>query len=271
MICSSSLVTGTPENLKAQSSRELETTLEDTTNIRILLQKSLDNDSFVLMAQPIVSTHSGERYHEILLRMLDDQGNFIPPNTFLPVANAAGLATEIDMWVIRHTLKTMRQHPERSYAINLAPITVCRSEFIFNVRKLFAAYQIEPQRVIFEITETELLSDLKQSTETIRLLRELGCRVAIDDFGTGFASHARLMSIDADILKVDGSFIRRINESDISHYIVESFCHVAKMKGMQVVAEYVENAEIQSSLERMRVDWLQGYHVGKPVPLLTLV
>jgi len=105
----------------------------------------------------------------------------------------------------------------------------------------------------------------------VRSLKSLGCRVAIDDFGTGFSSHARLRDVSADILKIDGSFIREITESELSHYIVESFCHVAKMKNMQVVAEYVENENIQLCLERMNVDWLQGYHIGKPVPLLSLV
>lgn len=78
------------------------------------------------------------------------------------------------------------------------------------------------------------------------------------------------MNIEADILKIDGSFIRRITESEISYYIVESFCRVAEMKNMQVVAEFVKNASIQACLEQMNVGWLQGYHIGKPTPLLTL-
>lgn len=266
-----SLVNGKPENLEAQSSRAIEHHIVGRTDIRTVLQKTLDNDAFVLMAQPIVSTRGEERYHEILLRMLDEEGRFIPPDRFLPVATEAGLAPDIDLWVIKNTLKTMQLHPEHCFSINLAPVTVCRASFVNSVQLLLTQFGVDPHRIIFEITEADALSDTEQSQNTVRSLKSLGCRVAIDDFGTGFSSHARLRDVSADILKIDGSFIREITENELSHYIVESFCHVARMKNMQVVAEYVENEKIQRALERMNVDWLQGYHIGKPVPLLTLV
>jgi EAL domain-containing protein (putative c-di-GMP-specific phosphodiesterase class I) len=266
-----SLVNGKPENLEAQSSRVMESYIVGRTEIRTVLQKTLDNDAFILMAQPIVSTHGEERYHEILLRMQDSEGRFIPPDSFLPVATEAGLAPDIDLWVIKNTLKTMQLHPEHCFSINLAPVTVCRASFVNSVQLLLTQFGVDPHRIIFEITEADALSDTEQSQNTVRSLKSLGCRVAIDDFGTGFSSHARLRDVNADILKIDGSFIREIAENELSHYIVESFCHVARMKNMQVVAEYVENEKIQRTLERMNVDWLQGYHIGKPVPLLTLV
>lgn len=266
-----SLVNGKPENLEAQSSRAIESHIVGRTDIRTVLQKTLDNDAFVLMAQPIVSTRGEERYHEILLRMLDEEGRFISPDRFLPVATEAGLAPDIDLWVIKNTLKNMQLHPERCFSINLAPVTVCRTSFVHDVQLLLTQFGVDPQRIIFEITEADALSDTEQSQRTVLSLKSLGCRVAIDDFGTGFSSHARLRDVSADILKIDGSFIREITENELSHYIVESFCHVAKMKNMQVVAEYVENEKIQRCLESMNVEWLQGYHIGKPVPLLTLV
>lgn len=266
-----SVVSGKPENLEAQSSREIENHIVGRTDIRTVLQKTLDNDAFVLMAQPIVSTRGEERYHEILLRMLDEEGRFIPPDRFLPVATEAGLAPEIDLWVIKNTLKNMQLYPDRCFSINLTPVTVCRASFVNSVQLLLTQFGVDPHRIIFEITEADALSDTEQSQNTVRSLKSLGCRIAIDDFGTGFSSHARLRDVSADILKIDGSFIREITENKLSHYIVESFCHVARMKNMQVVAEYVENEKIQRCLEKMNVEWLQGYHLGKPVPLLTLV
>lgn len=270
MVAGLSLTNGRPENIEAQHSRILGNHIVDKTEIRTALQNALDNNTFVLMAQPIVSTNGEAPYHEILIRMLNERGEFIPPNSFLPVAHDAGLAPDIDLWVIENTLKFMRNHPQRCFSINLAPVTVCRSNIIAKFTQLLHDYAVEPQRIIFEITEADTLSDKEQTVETLRLIRQLGCRVAIDDFGTGFASHARLMNIEADILKIDGSFIRRITESEISYYIVESFCRVAEMKNMQVVAEFVENATIQACLEKMDVGWLQGYHIGKPTPLLSL-
>lgn len=266
-----SLVSGKAENLEAQSSRQMENQIVGQTDIRTVLQKTLDNDAFVLMAQPIVSTRGESRYHEILIRMLDEEGKFIPPDRFLPVATQAGLAPDIDLWVLRNTLKVMQKHPGSCFSINLAPVTVCRATFAHSVQALLMQYGVSPARMIFEITEADALSDTEQSEATVQALRRLGCRVAIDDFGTGFSSHARLMNVSADILKIDGSFIREITESEVSHYIVESFCHLARMKNMQVVAEYVENADIQRCLETMNVDWLQGYHLGKPVPLQTVM
>ncbi len=270
MVAGLSLTNGRPENLEAQHSRILGDHIADKTDIRTALQNALDNNAFVLMAQPIVSTRGEALYHEILIRMLNDKGEFIPPNSFLPVAHEAGLAPDIDLWVIENTFKAMSDRPQRCFSINLAPVTVCRSNIVSKITQLLQDYGVDPQRVIFEITEADTLSDKEQTVEALHLIRQLGCRVAIDDFGTGFASYARLMNIEADILKIDGSFIRRITESEISYYIVESFCRVAAMKNMQVVAEFVENASIQACLEQMGVGWLQGYHIGKPTPLLML-
>ncbi len=106
---------------------------------------------------------------------------------------------------------------------------------------------------------------------TLSRLRAMGCRIAIDDFGTGYASYARLKSINADILKIDGSFIRNIVTSSLDYQIVESMCHLARMKNMQVVAEYVESEEIKNVACSLGIDYLQGYVIGKPQPLESLI
>jgi EAL domain-containing protein (putative c-di-GMP-specific phosphodiesterase class I) len=98
----------------------------------------------------------------------------------------------------------------------------------------------------------------------------MGCSVAIDDFGTGYASYARLKNVNADILKIDGSFIRNIVSNSLDYQIVASICHLARMKKMRVVAEYVENEEIRSAVVALGIDYLQGYLIGKPEPLENL-
>lgn len=266
----SPMTNGRPENLEAQHSRLFGNPTTDTTDVRAALQNALDHNTFVLLAQPIVSTRGDESYHEILIRMLNEHGEFISPDHFLSVARDTGLAPDIDLWVIENTLKYMRYHPLSCFSINLAPVTLCRSGIVAKITELLQEYAVIPQRIIFEITEADTLSDKEHTADTLRLLRQLGCRIAIDDFGAGFASYERLMNIEADILKIDGSFVRRIIKCEVSRYIIESFCRVAAMKGMQVVAEFVESAEIQMHLEHMNVGWLQGYHIGKPQPLFTL-
>jgi EAL domain-containing protein (putative c-di-GMP-specific phosphodiesterase class I) len=272
IVATLSLSTGRPENLLAQMTHSLGKSVAEQSNIRTALQHALDNDGFVLMAQPIVSTRGEEDYHEILIRMKDECGQFISPDRFLPVATGAGLAPVVDLWVIKNALKTMRnaRYQTGCFAINLMPATICRPGFSRNVQVLLSYYGIGSHQIIFEVTETDTLPDMAVAKENLQHLRTLGCRVAIDDFGTGYASYARLADIQADILKIDGSFIRTMLASQLNHYIVESFCHVAQMNNMQVVAEFVENADIQACLEALGVEWLQGYHIGKPVPLLTL-
>lgn len=95
----------------------------------------------------------------------------------------------------------------------------------------------------------------------------MGCQIAIDDFGTGYASYARLKNVNADILKIDGSFIRNIVSNSLDYQIVASICHLARMKRMRVVAEYVESEEIRSAVISLGIDYMQGYLIGKPQPL----
>ena len=107
--------------------------------------------------------------------------------------------------------------------------------------------------------------------QTMNHLQQMGCRIAIDDFGTGYASYARLKNVDADILKIDGSFIRNIVSNSLDYQIVASICHLARMKKMLVVAEYVESEEIRCAAEALGIDYFQGYLIGKPVRLETLL
>lgn len=106
--------------------------------------------------------------------------------------------------------------------------------------------------------------------QTLEHLRALGCRVAIDDFGTGYASYARLKTMNVDILKIDGSFIRNLLASSLDYQVVDSICRLARMKNMQVVAEYVESPEIRQAVIALGIDYLQGYDIGVPVPLAQL-
>ncbi len=114
------------------------------------------------------------------------------------------------------------------------------------------------------------MTNINQANQTLGQLQQLGCRVAIDDFGTGYASYARLKNINADILKIDGSFIRNLTSNSLDYQIVASICHLARMKKMRVVAEYVETEEVRSAALSLGIDYLQGFLIGKPAPLEAL-
>lgn len=248
--------------------------------IRHMLQKAIDRQSFELMAQPIVSTMlvvqpivstTGlTRYHEILIRIKMVDGKLIFPDTILSVAREAGLLPALDITVIEQTFRFIqsrqKSEPNSHFSINLTPDSLNKIDFLDNVFTLFRKYAIAPERIIFEVIESDII-DNANVTDVLKALRKAGSKIAIDDFGTGASSYSRLRTLDADILKIDGSFIRNILTDEFSRCAVRSFCEVAKLKKMEVVAEFVENEEIEKMLITMGIGWLQGYHIGKPVPI----
>lgn len=238
------------------------------------VQSSLDNDGFILMAQPIAGLR-GDRYHEVLLRMLDARGDIVPPNAFLPVVHEFGLAYQLDRWVLRNTLKFMDQHrvelPSARFAVNLSPPSLCRPMLSHEIRGLLQQYCIEPYQLVLEVTESHLLQNIDYAGTNLQALRDLGCRIAIDDFGTGYASYERLKKLPADMLKIDGSFVRDMLVDPVDFQIIASICKVARMKRLTIVAEYVESAEQLAALKSVGVDYMQGYFIGKPQPLAALL
>jgi EAL domain-containing protein (putative c-di-GMP-specific phosphodiesterase class I)/GGDEF domain-containing protein len=274
VVADMSLSSNHPENLQQRGAVHLQRSLKDKVAMMSRLQKALDNNEFTLLAQPVRGLR-GDRYHEVLLRMSDVNGLLISPDQFLPVAQEFGLSSRVDLWVLEHTLRFLAAHRERlpgqRFAINLAPSTVCRVQFPLEVSRLLAKYAIEPWQLIFEVTECSTFGSGEQALHILQQLQKMGVRIAIDDFGTGYASYARLKSVDADILKIDGSFIRNIVNNSLDYQIVASICHLARMKKMLVVAEYVETEEIRSAVNALGIDYVQGYLIGRPAPLESLL
>ncbi|MEB7597761.1 EAL domain-containing protein [Raoultella terrigena] len=272
-IADMSLTSGHPENMQRRGAIHVQHGLKDKVAMMNQILQALELDRFRLMAQPIVGIR-GDSYHEVLLRMVGENGEIINPDSFLPVAHEFGLASRIDLWVLENTLSFMNQHrhtlPGLRLAVNLSPVSVSRSQFPQEVEQRLARFGVEPWQLIFELTENHSLNNPEQARQTLAHLQALGCRVAIDDFGTGYASYARLKSLNVDLLKIDGSFIRNLVTSSLDYQVVASICHLARMKNMQVVAEYVETEEIRQAVMSLGIDYMQGYEIGEPVPLETL-
>lgn len=268
-----SLTSGRPENMQ-NDHHAAQDEIKRKVALLHWVQRSLDNDGFMLMAQPIVGVR-GDVYHEILLRMLDGEGNIVPPNEFLPVVHEFGLAYQLDMWVLRQTLKFMDAHrqvmPSSRFAVNLSPSSLCRPSLCQDVRTALEQYQIEPYQLVLEVTESHLVQDVKYAKSSLKELRQLGCRIALDDFGTGYATYDRLKELHVDILKIDGSFVRDMLTSKVDYQIISSICKVALMRRLSIVAEYVESAEQRDALKSLGVDYMQGYFIGQPQPLVSLV
>lgn len=269
-----SLVTNRPESMQDRGANHVQKAVKHKVEMFNQLQHALDNNEFILMAQPIEGVR-GDSYYEVLLRMQGKQGELIPPERFLPVAQEFGLSSRIDLLVMENTLafiaKARNKLPACRFAINLTASSLCRPLFPTEAQTLLTRYQVEPWQLIFEITESNSLTNYEQTHQNVQRLRAMGCRIAIDDFGTGYASYSRLKNIDADIMKIDGSFIRNLAISSLDYQIVESMCHLARMKKMQIVAEYVESEAIGTLVRGLGIDYLQGYLIGHPQPLETLV
>ncbi|WBM71693.1 sensor domain-containing phosphodiesterase [Buttiauxella sp. WJP83] len=271
-----SLSTSKPESLQQQGSNHLQNAVRNKVVMMNRLQAAIDTGNFVLMVQRIEGVR-GDTYHEILLRMKgDNEGdNLFMPDAFLSVAHEFGLSSKIDKWVLEATLTFMDNHREQlpgsRFSINLTPASVGRLQFAGEVKRLLKCYNIEPWQLIFEITESNALTNIEQVNATLTALQNMGCRVAIDDFGTGYASYARLKDISADILKIDGSFIRNMLTSSLDYQIVDSICQLARIKKMQLVAEYVESEQVKAAVQSLGIDYIQGYLVGHPRPLESLL
>jgi EAL domain-containing protein (putative c-di-GMP-specific phosphodiesterase class I) len=258
----------------------LNTRIEDvsgqTTDRVLLLQKIKhalnDEQSFVLYAQPVMNVQ-GKGYHEILSRLILD-GEVITPDKFIPVITEFNLSTRFDMLIMKKLVSFLQQHAVESqqprFSVNLMPLTLMQKDIAHDIVSLFAEYQVPTCSVIIEVTEEQAFSESEISMQNITLLRESGFKIAIDDFGTGYANYERLKRLHADIIKIDGCFIKDITSDSLDPLIVKSICDMAQAKQLSVVAEFVETEEQRTLLLSLGVEFLQGYLIGKPEPLNTV-
>jgi diguanylate cyclase (GGDEF)-like protein/PAS domain S-box-containing protein len=248
------------------------------------LTQALEENRFRLYYQSIVpsrQTSSLATHYEILLRLVDEQGNLVSPMAFIPAAERYNLMPAIDRWVIRTLFTSLGQHYRENrnpchfledgcdclYAINLSGTSLNDEQFIDFVREQLALYQVPPQVICFEITETVAIANLRQAAQFMRSLKQVGCRFALDDFGSGMSSFAYLKNLPVDYLKIDGGFVRQIVDEPTDLAMVEAINHIGHVMGLQTIAEFVENEAILEKIAAIRVDYAQGYGISQPRPL----
>ncbi|EJM1006375.1 EAL domain-containing protein [Klebsiella oxytoca] len=238
--------------------------------VRLLAQikQALNERGLVLYAQPIRDA-AGKGYYEVLCRMRCGN-NIITPDKFIPPIAQFNLSQRFDMQVLETLFSSLRHHQGQHFSVNLLPYTLMQKDSATQIISLFKRYNLSAEAITIEVTEEQAFSDVETSMYNIQQLREFGCAIAIDDFGTGYANYERLKSLQADILKIDGCFVRDIETDPLDAIMVKSIIEMAKVKKMKVVAEYVETSEQREKLLQLGVDYLQGYLVGKPQPLSEL-
>ena len=230
------------------------------------IRQALEDDLFVLHAQPIVdATTSQIDTHELLIRMRDGDA-LVPPASFLGVAERLGLIRAIDRWVVHKSVELLSQYPEARLAINLSPRSVDDPKVLALIEGELSNAGVEPSRLGIEITETAAIANLDEARRFASRLATLGCRFALDDFGTGFGSFSYLKHLPVDLLKIDGEFVRS-PPSRVNDLIVESIVNVARGLGMRTIAEWVADTETIARMRDAGVDYCQGFALGHPVPV----
>jgi diguanylate cyclase (GGDEF)-like protein/PAS domain S-box-containing protein len=239
------------------------------------IRHALDGNGFQLFVQPILDLATGDvtRY-EALVRIVDG-GTVVTPNVFLPVAERFGLMTGIDRWVVRRAIELLGDagttQRDVVLEVNLSGTSLTDRQFLSYVAAELADADVDPSRLIFEITETAAIANMNQAATFARDLARLGCRFALDDFGAGFASFYYLKHLPLSYLKLDGDFVRDLPHNATDQLVVRAMVEVARGLEMRTIAEFVGDAETVDLLRDYGVDYAQGYYVGKPVPAETLL
>jgi diguanylate cyclase (GGDEF)-like protein len=239
------------------------------------VRQATERGLFVLTSQPIVNLRSDETtQHEVLLRMRDEGGGLIQPGAFLATAERFGLIGGIDRWVTQQAVRLIAAHNkegrELTLEVNLSGKTMGDARFPDEVRRELTSSGIDPNSLIFEVTETAAVADIEQARAFIQGLAKVGCRFALDDFGSGYASFYYLKHLPISYLKIDGEFVRELPRSPVDQRIISALVQVCTGLGIKTIAEFVEDQRTMDLLRELGVDFAQGYHLGKPEPVSAL-
>lgn len=240
------------------------------------IRLALDQDRFCLYAQeitPLQASHEDGLHVELLLRLRDEDGQLVPPGSFIPAAEHYGMMPAIDRWVVHHALALLARQRRQggvrrisTCAINLSGTSLGDDSLLEFVRAQLALQRVDPQRLCFEITETSAIAHLPNAVRMIKELRQLGCRFSLDDFGSGMSSFSYLKHLPVDYLKIDGSFVRDLPGDATSRAMVEVINHIGHVMGKHTIAEFAESMATVDALRAIGVDYAQGYAIARPVP-----
>lgn len=239
------------------------------------LQGALKEDRFELRTQPIVAVAGRPAEGpalEILLRLKDADGSESQPLDFMQAAERYHLMPSLDRWVVQATFAaigagTLKIPSGRSVAINISGQTLADPQFLEFVVECLDRGQVQPEQVCFELPEAAVAAHHGHASRFIAVLHGLGCRFALDDFGSGLGSFANLKQLPMDYLKIDGSFIRGLGTDEVSTAMVTAMIELARSLNVKVIAEQVETERAFEMARALKVDFVQGYAIGRPVPL----
>ena len=234
------------------------------------IRHAIDHDRVVLYTQPIIEVATREIVqHELLLRMLDENGDLILPLEFLPTAERHGLIEELDAWVVSQAVKLAAQG--EPVDVNLSAASIGNPEILRHIERELVRRKVDPAKLVFETTEAALIKNAERGEPFATRLTELGCSLAIDDFGPVDGSLTNLDRYSPDYLKIDIEFVRQVATSTAAQQVVKDIVALAADVGQQTIAEGVEDEETLVALDALGVDFAQGFYVGRPAPNVNLI
>lgn len=245
-------------------------------NPRAMLERALQRDQFLLLAQKMLSLKPGAAYPlccEILLRMKQEETSLLPPGGFFPIAESLGMMGEIDRWVVRNViawgaarLKKSPQSPLPLLCVNICGETFDDRSFVPFLREQLSASGLPPRSLCFELSEVDIIEYRKKAQEFIAAVRP-GCRITLDSFGSVKASFAHLEGMAINFIKIDGVLTQNILRDAASLAKVRAINSACQKIGIRTIAEFVETREMLDKLREVGVDYLQGFGIARPEPL----
>lgn len=234
-----------------------------------LIKEALEQNQFQLLYQPIVSLQGDEsEKYEVLVRMLNDEGEPILPSQFLPLAEQTSQIAEIDRWVIRNAVQRLAEHRSRGadaqFFIKVSAATLLDEKIISFIQSCIREFRLPGDALIFEIAEKQAAQHLKHAKAFVKIIQSLRCKSALEHFGASPNSFQLLKHLPVDFLKIDGSFIHNLATDNSNQAMVKSILDTASSMNKQCIAEYVQDAHSLAVLWQSGINYIQGNFLQEP-------
>ena len=253
-------------------SDELQKNIVEQVHMVNMLQTGIEQEEFTLFYQPEFCLRTNQIIGvEALVRWLHPINGFISPDVFIPVAESSKQIYTLERWIVNKALQQKEQWEKQGLgqmelSINLSSKTLESESNFQKIENIISSYQVDYSKIIFEITETVIISHIDQAIERLKRLRSYGIRIALDDFGTGYSSLAHILKLPIDIIKIDKSFIGSVPYGNEETVITQNIISLARDLNYRVVAEGIETQEQLEYLNSLSCERGQGYLLCKPLP-----
>ncbi|KHJ51643.1 diguanylate cyclase [Vreelandella venusta] len=235
------------------------------------LQEAVDKNELWMAYQPKVDTSTGRVCQfEALMRWRHPTLGFVPPDEFIELAERSGNIGLLSDWMLIHVCEQLQRWKHAghhlSVAINLSASDIIDSDLALHIQDLMESYGLTPDQLAVEVTESAVMQDVEAATRTLLALSDMGLKIAVDDYGTGYSSLAQLKRLPVNELKIDKSFVLKLDTQEEDQTIVRSTIEMGHNLGVRIVAEGVENLASAALLKQLHCDYLQGYWISRPMP-----